>query len=96
MGTAPRRVSISQYAAVQDEADLVGDRRTAAGAVGGKLALVHLDQVLGLAAGAIDHVIEVFGRATVEIGDDEADVEAHRSCLDAGADATLKLQDFAL
>lgn len=27
---------------VQDEADLVGDRRTAAGAVGGKLALVHL------------------------------------------------------
>ena len=39
---------------VQDEAELVGDRALAGGPVGGELALVQLDEVLGLAAGAVD------------------------------------------
>ena len=38
---------------VQDEPHLVGSGSPAAGAVGGELGLVQLDQVLGLAAGAI-------------------------------------------
>ena len=39
---------------VQDEAELVGERALAGGPVGGELALVQLDEVLGLAAGAVD------------------------------------------
>ncbi|CDX45103.1 hypothetical protein MPLA_750096 [Mesorhizobium sp. ORS 3359] len=38
---------------VQDEANLISARRAAGGAVGGKLALVHLDPVLCRAAGAV-------------------------------------------
>lgn len=61
---------MSQYAAVcKNEADRIGDRRAAAGAVGGELALVHLDQVLRLTTGAVDHVPEVLGRAAVEIAE---------------------------
>ena len=41
---------------VQHEAHLVGECRSTTGAVGGKLALVQLDQVLGLAAGAVESV----------------------------------------
>jgi hypothetical protein len=44
---------------VQDEAHLIGERRAAAGAVGGELTLVHLDQVLGLAARTIEGVVSV-------------------------------------
>ena len=44
---------------VQDEAELVGDRALAGGPVGGELALVQLDEVLGLAAGAVDIFIEM-------------------------------------
>jgi hypothetical protein len=43
---------------VQHETDLVGERRTATGAVGGELRLVQLDQVFGLAARAIQAVVE--------------------------------------
>jgi hypothetical protein len=39
---------------MQDQAHLVGERAAAAGAVRGELSLVQLDQVLGLAAGAIN------------------------------------------
>src|SRR5580700_6934321 len=51
---------------VEHEANLVGERRTAAGAVRGELRLVQLDQVLGLAARAIEAVIDPLGRADVE------------------------------
>jgi len=63
---------------VENEADLVGERRTAAGAIGGELRLVQLDQILSLAAGAIQAVVDPLGRADIEAGDDEADVEAER------------------
>ena len=48
-------------AGVKDETHLVGGRGPADGAVGGELGLVHLDQVLGLAAGAIEVGIEPLG-----------------------------------
>ncbi len=44
---------------MEDETHLVGNRALAGGAVGGELHFVHLDQVLGLAADAIDVLVEV-------------------------------------
>ena len=40
----------------QDQAHLVGERAAAAGTIRGELSLVQLDQVLGLAAGAINRL----------------------------------------
>jgi hypothetical protein len=34
---------------VENKVDLIGERRTAAGAIGGELCLMQLDQILGLA-----------------------------------------------
>ena len=45
-------------AGVQDQPELVGERALAGGSVRGELALVQLDQVLGLAAGAVDVFVE--------------------------------------
>jgi hypothetical protein len=42
---------------VENEADLIGERRTAARAIGGELCLMQLDQILGLAARAIQAVV---------------------------------------
>lgn len=39
---------------VEDETDLIGDGPAAGGRIRGKLGLVRLDQVLGLASGTID------------------------------------------
>ena len=46
---------------VQREPHLIGDRGAAGRAVGGELGLVQLDQVLGLAARAIERVVEPWG-----------------------------------
>ena len=70
---------------VQDEAELVGDRALAGGPVGGELALVQLDQVLGLAANAIYSFVEMAG-VSAERGDDVAGVEAARGGLQPGDD----------
>ena len=61
---------------MENQADLIGERRAAAGAIGGELALMQLDEVFGLAAGAVEDLVDVLGRAGCEVGDDEADVEA--------------------
>jgi hypothetical protein len=53
---------------VENEADLIGERRTAAGAIGGELRLMQLDQILGLAARAIQAVVDPLGRADIEAG----------------------------
>ena len=66
----------------------------AAGAVGGELGLVQLDQVLGLAAGAIEVGIKPFGRPARDVGDDVADVETEPRRLDAGYDAALSRPGF--
>ena len=68
---------------MQDEAELVGDRALAGGPVRGELALVQLDEVLGLAAGAVNIFIEMAG-VSAERGDDVAGVEAARACLQPG------------
>jgi hypothetical protein len=60
------------------------------------LGLVQLDQVLGLAALAVEGVVDVFGRASGQTGDDEADVEAERGCLNAGAGAPFGFPRFGL
>ena len=70
---------------MQDEAELVGDRALAGGPVGGELALVQLDEVLGLAAGAVDIFIEM-ARLSAERGNDVAGVEAPRGGLQPGDD----------
>ncbi|MGY4317611.1 hypothetical protein ACVWW1_006938 [Bradyrhizobium sp. JR3.5] len=76
---------------MEDEADLVGERRAATGAIGGELGLVQLDQVLGLSASAIEAVIDPLSRADIQAGDDVADVEPLLGCLDAGDDAALTM-----
>src|SRR6204780_3464675 len=49
------------------------------GAIGGELRLMQLDQIFGLAARAIQAVVDPLGRADIEAGDDEAGGEAeHR------------------
>src|SRR6188472_370422 len=69
---------------VENEANLIGERRTAAGAIGGELRLMQLDQIFGLAARAIQAVVDPLGRADIEAGDDEADVEAEHRRLNTG------------
>ena len=73
---------------VQDEAELVGERALAGGAVRRELALVQLDEVLGLAAGAVDIFVEMAG-VSAERGDDVAGVEAPRGRLQPGDDPAL-------
>ena len=75
---------------VQYEAYLVGERRPATGAVGGQLGLVQLDQVLGLAAGTVQGVVEPLGAATREVGDHVANVQPLRGGLDARRHASLR------
>ena len=70
---------------VQDEAELVGERALAGGAVRRELALVQLDEVLGLAAGAVDIFVEMAG-VSAERGDDVAGIEAPRGRLQPGDD----------
>ena len=70
---------------MQDQPELVGDRALAGGPVRGELALVHLDQVLSLAAGTVDVVVEMTGIAA-ERGDDVAGIEAARTRLESGDD----------
>jgi hypothetical protein len=53
----------------QDQAHLVGERTAAAGAIRGELRLVQLDQVLGLAAGTVNWLVNVLGRSDLEAGE---------------------------
>jgi hypothetical protein len=55
---------------------------------------VQLDQVLGLSTRAIETVIEPFGRTVIEIGDDEADVEAEPRRLDTSNGAPFAIPGF--
>src|SRR3954471_19561125 len=51
------------------------------------MGLPGLDVVLGLAAGAVDILVDGAAAHTIETGDDEAGVDALRSGLDASDDA---------
>jgi hypothetical protein len=96
---ASRTVSINHQpisGGVENEADLIGERRTATGAVGGELRLMLLDQILGLAARAIQAVVDPLGRADIEAGDDEADVEAAHCRLNTGEGAPFAIPGLVL
>jgi hypothetical protein len=57
---------------------------------------MQLDQILGLAARAIQAVVDPLGRADIEAGDDEAYVETeHRASIRATVRRS-RSQDFAL
>ena len=57
---------------------------------------MQLDQVLGLAARAIQAVIDPLGRADIEARDDEADVEAELRRLDTGDGAPFAIPGLCL
>ena len=56
---------------------------------------MQLDQILGLAARAMQAVVDPLGRADIEARDDEADVEAEHRRLNTGDGAPFAI-DFAL
>ena len=68
---------------VKDEPDLVGDRLSARCAVRGEMGLVRLNQVLGLAAGAVEGLVDDTRARSREVGDDEANVEPEFGRFDA-------------
>src|SRR5215472_654621 len=74
---------------MQHQTHLIGESRTATGAVGGKLALVQLDQVLSLATCAVEAVVEPFGATVRQAGHDVTDVETLRGRLDPRGDASI-------
>ena len=55
---------------------------------------MQLNQVLGLATGTIESVIQPLGAATGDVGDDEADIEAFGGGLDARSHASLAVPGF--
>src|SRR6267154_917630 len=73
---------------VQDQAELVGARIAARGAIGSELSLVQLDEVLHLAATTVDSLIKVLG-ASLERGDDVADVATFFGRLQTSHETTL-------
>jgi hypothetical protein len=79
---------------VQDEPHLVGERAAAAGAVGGELSLVQFDQVFGLPSGAVKRLVDMLGRADLDAGNDEADVEIPAGGLNAGTGPTVGVPRF--
>ena len=56
---------------MQDQAKLVGGGRVARGAVGGQVGLPGLDVVLGLAALALESLVEGPAAGALQAGDDE-------------------------
>src|SRR6185369_17959828 len=79
---------------VQHEPHLIGERRAATGAVGGKLALVELDQVLGLTSGAVEAVVKPLCAAVRKAGHHIADIETLRGGLDPRDDAPINMPRF--
>jgi hypothetical protein len=64
---------------VHKQPRLIGQRRAATGAIGGKLGLVQLDQVLRPTAGAVKPFIQPLGGAAADVGYDVADI-SHNDC----------------
>src|SRR6185312_8530905 len=71
---------------MEEEAELVGARLGARGAVGGEMRLPGFDMVFGLTASAIELLVEPARAAGLEAGDDEARVSSLGAGLDAGDD----------
>ena len=97
LGVAPKRGLRRQAAqgvqepvggGMDQEPELIGGRLGARRSVGGEVQLVRLDRILGLAATAVEDLVEP-ARGAGEVGDDEAAVAAERRCLDTGDDPAL-------
>src|SRR5450631_2490819 len=78
---------------MKDKSELVGLWIATRGSIRSKLGLVPLNEVLGLAASAIDVLVEM-PRCTLERGDDVADVETFGCRLDASGNAALLIPAF--
>ena len=63
--------------AVEDEAQLVGQRAGARQPVASQLALVKLDHVLGPRAHAVRRLVDLLRRRSLQRGDHEAPVDLH-------------------
>ena len=74
---------------VEYQPHLIGQGRAAGGSVALELGLVQFDEVLGLAAGAVELGVDVLRAGGLKRGDDVADIEAQGCGLDTGDDATL-------
>src|SRR3954454_2521649 len=72
---------------MQEQAHLVGARPATRRAVGGQMGLPCLDMVLGLAAGAIDVLVDGAPGRAEQTGDDEACVGPLRPGFDTSDDA---------
>src|SRR5258708_36448993 len=57
---------------------------------------MQLDQILGLAARAIQAVVDPLGRADIEARDDEADVEAELGRLNTGDGSPFAIPGLCL
>ena len=79
---------------MQHETHLIGECRATTGPIGGKLALVQLDQVLGLAARAVERVLEPLRAAAVQVGHHVADVQSLGAGFDACHHAPLAAPGF--
>ena len=79
---------------VQDETHLVGQRRTAGGAVGGELRLVQLDQVLRLPGRAVEVIVKPGRVAGCHVGHDVAGIETASGAFEARDDALLSGPGF--
>ena len=71
---------------MEEEAELIGGRLRAGGAIRRQMGLEGFDVVLGLAASAIEVFVQHAGVAGFQVGDDEAGVGALRADFDAGDD----------
>src|SRR5260370_7516651 len=74
---------------MENEPELIGAGAAARGPVRGELGLVQLDEVLGLAARAVDRLIEMLSRA-FERRDDIARIEASGGGLETRHDAARR------
>jgi hypothetical protein len=52
---------------------------------------VQFDQIFGLPPGAVERLVDMLGRSSLDADDDEADVEALGGGLDPGAGAAIGL-----
>ena len=76
---------------MKEQPHLVGIDGATRSAIALQLSLVELDEVPGLAAGALERVVDMFGAAPLERGDDEADIEPHCAGLDRCDDTPARV-----
>ena len=74
---------------MQDQPERVGIGALVGRPIGGRLALMHLDQIFGMRAGAVSALAERLG-PVLERGDDEARFEPAGGSLECGSHALVR------